>query len=104
MPVHKIVRFIIFFLLIFTPLARASVQGWAVCIIHIMTLTALTVFLLDKAYRWDWKWIKTPLDMPILALICLCTASTVFSTHPYTSFRALMFLLNYIVQTSESIS
>ncbi|MDM8536282.1 O-antigen ligase family protein [Desulfobacterales bacterium HSG17] len=96
MLAQKIVRFIIYFLLIFTPLARASVQGWAVCIIHIMTLIGLTVFFVDRALRWDWKWIRTPLDMPILAIICLSTASTIFSTHQYTSIQSILLQLNYI--------
>ena len=97
MPAQKIVRFIIYSLLIFTPLARASVQGWAVCVIHIMTLIALTVFLLDKALCWDWKWIKTPLDKPIICILLLCLLSSVFSMHRPTSFWAMMLLINYLV-------
>lgn len=62
-----------------------------------MTLIALTVFLVDKAFQWDWTWIKTPLDIPIFALFCLCIVSTIFSTHLYTSFWALMLFVNYIV-------
>ena len=83
-------------LLIFTPLARASVQGWAICIIHLVTIIALTAFLLEMSWNWTWKWIKTPLDKPILALLFLCFLSTIFSLHRYTSIWSFIELLNYL--------
>lgn len=90
-------RYALCVLLIFTPLARASVQGWAICVIHIVTLTALTPFLLDMNLTGKWRWIRTSLDKPILALLVLAVLSAVFSTHRHTSFRALTLLVNYIV-------
>lgn len=87
----------IYALLIFTPLARASVQGWAVTIIHIVTLIALTAFLLERCLTWDWKWIKTPLDKPLIALLILCLLSFAFSMHRPASLSALILLLNYII-------
>ncbi|PQP33624.1 hypothetical protein C6A37_11970, partial [Desulfobacteraceae bacterium SEEP-SAG9] len=62
--VSAIPRCLIFALLIFTPLARGSVHGWAVTVIHMVTLIALTAYLLEKTLTGDWKWIKTPLDKP----------------------------------------
>ncbi len=82
-------------LLIFTPLARASIHGWAICIIHLVTIVALTAFLLEKSWNWKWKWIKTPLDKPILALLLLCFLSTIFSLHRYTSIWSFIELLNF---------
>lgn len=90
-------RYSLFFLLIFAPLARGSVQGWAITVIHIVTLIALAAVLLDKTLHGDWKWLKTPLDTPILVLIVLCIISAFFSVHPRTSFWTVMLLLNYIV-------
>ena len=78
-------RFSLYLLLIFTPLALASVQGWAISVIHFVPLLALTAFLIEKSLTWDWKWIKTPLDKPILCLLVLCLLSTVFSVHKSTS-------------------
>jgi len=52
-------RYAIYALLVFTPLARASVQGWAITIIHMVTIIALTAFLLEKS--WNWKWIRKKL-------------------------------------------
>jgi O-antigen ligase len=88
-------RFALYALLIFTPLARGSVQGWAITIIQIVTLIAFSTFLLEKSL--NWKWIKTPLDKPILALLILCLISSVFSVHRQTSLWATVMLINYVV-------
>ena len=84
-------------ILIFTPLARGSVQGWAVTTIHIITLLALTDFLVQKSWNRDWKWINTPLEKPILAILILCLVSSAFSMHHRTSLWAMILLINYIV-------
>jgi O-antigen ligase len=84
-------------ILIFTPLARGSVQGWAVTTIHMITLVALTAFLVQKSWNRDWKWISTPLDKPILALLILCLVSSAFSMHHRTSLWSMILLINYIV-------
>ena len=89
-------RYAIFALLIFTPLARASVQGWAVTIIEMVTLIALTAFIFEKIVSRDWKWIKTPLDIPILCLLLLCVLSAVFSVHKSTSILSTIELLSYL--------
>ncbi|MFC1488330.1 O-antigen ligase family protein [Thermodesulfobacteriota bacterium] len=92
----SITRCAIYTLLIFTPLARGSVQGWAVTAIHMITLIALTAFLLEKNLSGNWKWIKTPLDKPIICLLLLCLLSTLFSEHRRTSFWSFILLLNYL--------
>jgi len=89
-------RYALYALLIFTPLARASVQGWAISIINLVTLLALTALLLEKTLTWEWQWIKTPLDWPILILLILVILSAIFSMHRYTSLWAFILLLNYI--------
>jgi O-antigen ligase len=89
-------RYAVYALLIFTPLARGAVQGWAITTIHMVALIALTALLLEKSITWDWKWIKTPLDKPILILIILSILSTIFSMHRYTSIWSTILLLNYL--------
>ena len=89
-------RYALYALLIFTPLARGSVQGWAMTIIQMVTLIALSVFLLDKTLTWNWKWIKTPLDKPILILLILSILSTIFSLHHHTSIWSTILLINYL--------
>ena len=84
-------------LLVFTPLARGSVQGWAVTVMEMVTLSALTFFLLEKCLAWEWKWIRTPLDAPLAALIIVTLLSLVFSLHRQSSIRSLIILINYLV-------
>ena len=93
---RNISRYSIYSLLVFTPLARASVQGWAITTIHLVTLIALTAFLLQKTWTGDWKWISTPFDKPIFILIILSILSTVFSLHHRTSIWSTIQLLNYL--------
>ncbi len=90
-------RYTLCALLIFTPLARASVQDWAVAVIHMTTLFALATFLMNNIRTGEWRWIRTPLDQPILALLILAIVSTIFSSHRPTSFQAMMLLVNYLV-------
>ena len=98
---NKIITNIVFglicALLVFAPLARGGVQGWAVSVIHIITLAALTLYLVQKCIDWNWVWIKTPLDWPILALLIIAFFSTLFSVHRPSSFQALLLLVNYVV-------
>ncbi len=92
----KIARYALYLLLIFTPLARGSVQEWAIAIIHLITLSAVTSFMLDRCVKWEWKWVKTALNKPILALVILCVVSAVFSIHRGSSLRAIILLINYL--------
>jgi O-antigen ligase len=91
-----IVRYLLYALLIFTPLAHGSVQGWSITTIHLITTIALTALLIQKTWTWDWKWINTPLDKPFLCLAVLCILSSVFSLHHRTSLWAVILLLNYV--------
>jgi len=93
----SLTRYSLYSLLIFTPLAIGSVQGWAINVIHFVTLIGLTTFLFEKSLTWDWKWIRTPLDKPILCLLVLCLLSSVFSVHTYTSIWSSVLLLNYLI-------
>ena len=92
----RALRYALFALLIFTPLARGSVQPWAITIIEMLTLFALTLFLLERCLTWEWKWIKTPLDKPIIVLIILSIVSIIFSLHKQTSIRSFILLIDYL--------
>ena len=90
------VRYLLYTLLIFTPLAHGSVQGWAITTIHLLTIIALTALLIQKTWTWDWKWIPTPLDIPIVALLILTILSSIFSMHQRISLWSIILLLNYL--------
>lgn len=89
-------RLLIYFLLISTPLPKGSVQGWAITFMHMITLIALTAFLIERAFLWKGNWIKSPLNKPIAALFFLCVASTFTSVHRGLSFWAVLEFVNYI--------
>ena len=93
----SITRYALYVLLIFTPLARGSVQGWAVTTIQIVTLLALTAFLVEKCLTGTWEWIKTPLDLPLLILLILVILSAVFSQHRPSSLWAAVMFITYVV-------
>ena len=46
---YNMVFYLLAVLLIFASLARGGVQGWAIIIIHIMTLAAVAVLLIQKS-------------------------------------------------------
>jgi len=89
-------RFALYAMLVFTPLARGSVQDWAVTTMHMVTLIAVASFLLDKTWHREWRWIRTPLDGPILLLMVLSILSAIFSMHRDTSIWSIILLFNYL--------
>ena len=89
-------RLCIYALLIFTPLAVGSAPTWAMMVIHIITLIALTFLLIEKIVTWRWQWTRTPLDLPLAALLSVVFLSTIFSTDRYTSIWSSALLATYV--------
>jgi len=73
------------------------VEGWAVSLIHIISLFAITAFFLQKIVLWDFKWIKTPFDKPFAVLYLTCLVSFAFSMHKDSSLWAMILLTNYLI-------
>ena len=92
----KITFYLLAFLLLFAPLARGAVQGWAIGVIFMTVLASLSIYLAVGVWQWNLRWIPTPLDLPILALVCLMFFSSLFSVHHSTSMLANVQLLNCI--------
>ena len=84
-------------LLVFTPLARGTVQVWAISVAHFITLVMLTAYLLRIVFSPQPEWVKTPLDLPLIALFVLAVISCFSSIELHTSLIALIKLANYIV-------
>ncbi|MFP4350449.1 MAG: O-antigen ligase family protein [Desulfococcaceae bacterium] len=91
------IKYLLFFLLIATPLARGAVEGWAVALVHLVTWAAVVLFLLECSWKWDWRRIQTPLDLPLLVLPGLVLVSAVFSAHRYASFWSWLLLADCVV-------
>ena len=89
--------YLYFATLIFAPFARGSVEDWAISIFLMATLTAASASLISRCISWEWQWIKTPLDGPMLSLIILSILSSIFSVHRHSSFWALSLLGGYIL-------
>ena len=89
-------RLCLYALLIFTPLAVGSAPTWAMMVIHIITLFALTAYLIEKIASWKWQWTRTPLDFPLAVLLFVVFLSTLFSTDRYTSIWSSGLLATYV--------
>ncbi len=90
--IQYIVIYLTAALLLFAPLARGAVQGWAVGVIFLLALIIAFFSLCRKQA----VFFSTPLDKPIAALLVLSTGSFIFSVHRYTSSIALGQLLSYL--------
>ena len=66
-------------------------------LVHLVTWAAAVLFLLGCSWKWDWRRIHTPLDLPLLVLSGLVLVSAVFSSHRYTSFWSWMLLADCVV-------
>jgi len=79
------------------PLARGGVQGWAVTAMHLITLLAMAVFFLERITCWQWRWIRTPLDLPLAALLLICGLAALLSENRLRSGWVFLLCVNYVV-------
>ncbi len=84
-------------LLFLMPLARGGVQGWAITTMHLITLLALAALILERIICWQWRWIRTPLDLPLVVLLLLCGVAVLFSENRLNSGWAFILCVNYVV-------
>jgi len=94
---NSIIEICLIVLLVFTPLARGTVQVWAVSVAHFITLMMLTAYLLRIIFDAQLRWVRTPLDLPLIALFFLAVVSSFSSIEQYASLLALIKLANYIL-------
>jgi len=94
---NRLIETCLIAMLIFTPLARGTVQIWAITVVHFITLVMLTAFLLRLVFDGQFRWVRTPLDFPLIALFVLAVISSFSSIEKFASLHALMKLANYIV-------
>ena len=84
-------------ILIFTPLAKGTIELWSISIVHVITLIMLIAWLLKMNSMGGFKIKKTPLDYPILALLIIAIISTIFSTDLNTSIAAWPRIITYVL-------
>ncbi len=63
---NTIIQSGLIFLLIFTPLAFGTVQGWSITIMEIVTLLMATAWFLKMIHQGELKFTRTPLNIPLL--------------------------------------
>jgi len=90
-------RYLIYFLLIFTPLARGSEPQWAITIIHFLTLLALTGVLVRRSLLWEWQRPRVVLNKPIAVLLVIVFGAACFSEIPNVSFWPVLLFFNYVI-------
>ena len=94
---NRIIETSLIALLVFTPLARGTVQVWAVSLAHFITLLMLAAYGLRIIFSPQPRWVRTPLDFPLIFLFVIAIISSFYSIERYASFVALMKLVNCIV-------
>lgn len=90
-------RCLVMALFFFLPLARGGVQGWAITTMHLITVLALAFFSLECIIRWNWRWIRTPLDFSLVVLLLMCGLSVLFSENRLKSGWTFLLCVNYAV-------
>ncbi len=96
-PYSMTAKYLLYSLLLFSPLARGSVQYWQHTVIELFALALLLVMLLEKGLTGKPAFRKTVLDMPILAMAVLCLLSLLLSKAGNDSAEAFRLLLSYAV-------
>lgn len=95
-PYSIAAKYLLYTLLLFSPLARGSVQYWHHTVIEIFALGIVFVLLLEKTFTGKLSLRRTVLDVPVLALLGLCLVSFLFSQARNDSLEALALLLSYV--------
>ena len=90
-------KFLLYSLLLFSPLARGSVHYWQHTVIFLFALALLSLLLLEKGLTGKPCLYKTAVDKPIGALLLLCLVSLFFSVSKPDSVEAFFLLLSYLM-------
>ncbi len=95
-PYSITAKYLLYSLLLFSPLARGSVLYWHHTVIELFTLAIVCVLLLERGITGKGLLRRTALDLPILSLIILCIISFLFSQSRNDSAAAFVLLLSYV--------
>lgn len=90
-------KYLLYCLLLFSPLARGSVHGWQQTIIVMFALAMLAVLFLEKAMVGKPPLQVTAMAKPIAALFILCLLSSIFSLSRSDSGEVMFLIVGYII-------
>lgn len=94
---NLICRYLLFGLLIFSPLARGSVHLWQQTVIILFALAMLSVLLLEKGVTNTPSFKKTPLGIALVAISGLVLISGLFSLSKTDSAEGIALYCSYII-------
>jgi O-antigen ligase len=95
-PYSNIGKYLLYALLVFSPLSRGSVHYWQHTVIVIFALSILFVLLLEKGFTGKPSFRKYALDKPIVAILILAIISSLLGLSVADSGDALVLLLSYV--------
>ncbi len=88
---------VVMVLLVFTPVARGATTRWAFCIALWLALIAALVMVGRRLWQEQRIFPRTPLDVPLAAVIVLAAASWIGSIYRDATFWALLRLCLYVL-------
>ncbi len=95
-PYSVSAKYLLYSLLLWSPLARGAVHYWHHSVIELFALVILFVLLVEKGVTGNGRYIKTTLDKPLLALLVLNLVSFIFSQARHDSSEGLALLCSYM--------
>lgn len=93
----RAVKYVLYGLLVFTPMARGSIFLWHHYVIEIAALVIIGFFLLERGLSGGSTLNRTPLDSPIICLLVVVLLSGIFSRSKPDSVEGVALFLSYIV-------
>ena len=96
--IFNFIRYILYSLIIFSPIAFGSVPGWAKAIIHLIAVISASLFLVANILnQHTTKSQRIDLYLPIFLISLVVIVSAIFSVHFETSLWASFLFFDYII-------
>lgn len=88
--------YILYALLLFSPLTRGSVNLWAQTLVQLVVVVLVILLLLEKSIAGTPVLIKTPLDRPLIGLVVVVSLSFILALYRPDGLEAFALLASYI--------
>ncbi len=84
-------------IILFSPLFKAALPIWAITSVYLILLVTLVIWLVRIREDREFRFVHTPLDLPILFFILFAFLSLIRSINIYHSISALYRLISYVL-------
>jgi putative inorganic carbon (hco3(-)) transporter len=92
-----IIELALLLLVMFTPLARGTFNGWPVIAVHVLSFTMLISWIVKMRGQRPWSLRKTPIDFPLIFFFILAVVSCIFSLDHGKSMSGVLKVLDCII-------